>query len=68
MYSLDNIWNGLGAIAVSNSDVKYFFGKITMYPHYNVEARNMILYFMRKYFADKESLVTPIYPLKQMID
>ena len=68
MYSLDNIWNGLGAIAVSHPDVKYFFGKITMYPHYNVEARNMILYFMRKYFADKESLVTPIYPLKQMFD
>lgn len=68
MYSLDNIWNGLGAIAMSHPDVKYFFGKITMYPHYNVEARDMILYFMKKYFADKENLVTPIQPLQQMYD
>ena len=68
MYSLDNIWNGLGAIAMNNPDVKYFFGKITMYPHYNVEARDMILYFMQKYFADKENLVTPIHPLQQMCD
>ena len=68
MYSLDNIWNGLGAIAMNNPDVKYFFGKITMYPHYNIEARDMILYFMQKYFADKENLVTPIHPLQQMCD
>ena len=68
MYSLDNIWNGLGAIAMNHPDVKYFFGKITMYPHYNIEARDMILYFMQKYFADKENLVTPIHPLQQMCD
>jgi hypothetical protein len=68
MYSLDNIWNGLGAIAMNHPDVKYFFGKITMYPHYNVEARDMILFFMRKYFADKDNLVFPIFPLQQKSD
>jgi hypothetical protein len=68
MYSLDNIWNGLGAIAMSHPDVKYFFGKITMYPHYNTEARDIILYFMKKYFADKGNLVSPIFPLKQVFD
>jgi hypothetical protein len=68
MYSLDNIWNGLGAIAMNHPDVKYFFGKITMYPHYNIEARDMILFFMQKYFGDKENLVTPIYPLKQIFN
>ncbi len=59
MYALDNIWNGLGAILVQNPDVKYYFGKITMYPHYNVEARDLILYFLRKYFGDKNNLVYP---------
>jgi len=68
MYSLDNIWNGLGAIALNHPEVKYFFGKITMYPHYNIEARDMILYFMQKYFADKEDLVTPIHALRLMSD
>ncbi len=63
MYALDNIWNGLGAILLQNPDAKYYFGKITMYPHYNSEARDMILYFLRKYFNDKDKLVTPFEPL-----
>jgi len=63
MYALDNIWNGLGAILHINPDVKYYFGKITMYPHYNIEARDMILYFLEKYFGDKNNLVYPFEPL-----
>jgi hypothetical protein len=68
MYSLDNIWNGLGAIVMQHPDVKYFFGKITMYPHFNIEARDMILFFMKKYFGDKDNLVIPIHPLLQKTD
>jgi hypothetical protein len=64
MYALDNIWNGLGAIVVQNPDVKYFFGKITMYPQFNTHARDLILYFMEKYFGDREKLVYPKVPLK----
>lgn len=64
MYSLDNIWDGLGAVILQNPDARYYFGKITMYPDYNQEARDYILYFMRKYFADTEALVTPYVPLK----
>jgi len=63
MYALDNIWNGLGAILNLNPDVKYYFGKITMYPHYNIEARDMILYFLKKYFGDKNNLVYPFEPV-----
>jgi hypothetical protein len=63
MYALDNIWNGLGAILNINPDVKYYFGKITMYPHYNIEARDMILYCLEKYFGDKNNLVYPFDPL-----
>jgi hypothetical protein len=60
MYSLDNLWDGLGAIVVDNPDLKYYFGKITMYPRFNICARDMILYFMIKYFSDKRQLITPI--------
>lgn len=63
MYALDNIWNGLGAILIQNPDVRYYFGKITMYPQFNLEARDMILYFMQKYFGDKSNLV---YPYQQL--
>jgi len=60
MYSLDNLWDGLGAIIVDNPELRYFFGKITMYPHFNILARDLILHFMHKYFPDKEKLVVPI--------
>ena len=63
MYSLDNIWDGLGALVYIYPDLKYFFGKITMYPDYNREARDLILYFMQKYFGDPERLVYPIVPM-----
>jgi hypothetical protein len=64
MYALDNLWDGLGAIIVENPEKKYFFGKVTMYTSYNVNARNHLLYFLEKYFSDKEGLVTPIHPIE----
>lgn len=59
MYSLDNLWDGLGAMIIDNPDVQYFFGKMTMYPEYNRTARDIILYFLNKYFPDGEKLMTP---------
>lgn len=59
IFSLDNLWDGLGAVVLLNPDVKYLFGKVTMYPHYNREGRDLLLYFMNHYFPDNESLVTP---------
>lgn len=63
LFSLDNLWDGLGAVTVKYSDVKYLFGKITMYPHFDSFGRDLILYFMRMYFPDKENLVEPRNPL-----
>lgn len=65
MFALDNIWNGLGAILVQNPETKYYFGKITMYPHYNREARDLILFFLHKYFGDRNNLVYPHIPLQR---
>lgn len=63
LFSLDNLWDGLGAIVVDNPEIKYLFGKVTMYLHYNSEARDMILFFMNYYFPDKENLVRALNPL-----
>jgi hypothetical protein len=64
MYSLDNLWDGLGALVVRNPDIRYFFGKITMYPHFNTRARDLIQYFLRKYFPDPDMLVEPYAPMQ----
>jgi hypothetical protein len=63
MYSLDNIWDGLGAIISGNPDVEYFFGKFTMYTTFNQYARDLLLYFLNHYFPDSDKLVYPINPL-----
>lgn len=68
LYALDNLWDGLGAIYVNNSDYKYFFGKVTMYTTYNPEARNLILYFLKKHFSDRKELIAPFKPLDTGMD
>ena len=63
LFALDNLWDGLGALTVIKPNVKYFFGKMTMYPSYLRHGRDMILYFLKKHFEDKEHLVLPMKPL-----
>ncbi|MBS1651199.1 MAG: GNAT family N-acetyltransferase [Bacteroidetes bacterium] len=68
LFSLDNLWDGLGAIIVDNPSQYYFFGKVTMYTHFNVKARDYILSFMQHYFPDNEKLVQPLHPLRIKTD
>ncbi len=64
MYALDNLWDGIGALIIDNLDVHYLFGKVTMYPHYDSLARDMILFFLQKYFPDPKKLIYPRKPLE----
>jgi len=63
LYALDNLWDGLGALTIVYPQIKYLFGKVTMYPNYNRECRDMLLHFMHKHFPDPDVLVRPIEPL-----
>ncbi len=58
LFSLDNLWDGLGALVVEHPDVEYFFGKVTIYEDYNEQARSTIVTFMNHYFPDPKKLVT----------
>lgn len=64
LFSLDNMWDGLGALTVDFPEAKYFFGKMTMYNSYNRLARNMILNFLQTNFQGEESLVKPFHPVE----
>lgn len=68
IYALDNLWDGLGALTVVHPEIKYLFGKVTMYPGYSRECRDMILYFLNLHFPDPDGLVRPITPLPTDID
>ncbi len=68
IFTLDNLWDGLGAIAIDNPHIKHFFGKVTMYTSYNAEARDAVLHLMNYYFKDPDLLVVPKEPLRELSD
>lgn len=59
LYSLDNLWDGLGCLILEIPETRYFFGKITMYGDLDRKARDLILYFYQKHFPDRDGLVWP---------
>ncbi len=64
VFALDNLWDGLGALTIEHPEIKYMFGKVTMYTSFNRKARDLILYFFSKIFPDPDKLVYPTHPLK----
>lgn len=63
IFALDNLWDGLGALTIKHPEIKYLFGKMTMYTSYPVDCRDLLLCFLHTYFPDHDNLVTPITPL-----
>lgn len=57
LYSLDNLWDGLGSLVDIYPEARYYFGKVTMYPSLERTSRDLILYFIQKHFPDKDNLV-----------
>ena len=64
LFALDNLWDGLGALTIIKPNVRYLFGKMTMYPSYDRKARDMILFFLKKHFGDPDRLILPMKPLE----
>lgn len=68
LFTLDNLWDGLGALTVVYPEIRYLFGKFTMYPEYLRDCRDMLLYFLNTHFPDPDNLVRPFKPLKLTTD
>lgn len=64
IYALDNLWDGLGALTIVYPHIKHLIGKMTMYPSYPTDCRDMLLCFLNIYFPDPDEMVTPIESLK----
>lgn len=76
-FSLDNIWDGLGALVVKYPFLKYYFGRLTFFSNYNSTVRDSIFYFFQKHLKGETSLLqakerlsldTPISYLKKKIN
>jgi len=68
VFALMNIWDGLGSLVIKYPEIKYLFGKVTMYRHYHREARDILLSFMDHYFPNRPDLCTPKERLKAPYD
>lgn len=64
LYALDNLWDGLGALTVVYPQIKYLFGKVTMYPSYGTYCRDLLLGFLLKHFPDPDGLVRPMQAIE----
>ena len=64
IFALDNLWDGLGALTVLHPEIRYLFGKFTMYPSYDRDCRNMLLYFLNRHFPDNDDLARPYFPIR----
>jgi len=63
IFALDNTWDGLGALISNHPEIKYFYGKMTMYKSFNKLARDLVLFFLKKHFPAAKPLMTPRKPL-----
>ena len=68
LYSLDNLWDGIGALVLEFPETRYFLGKITIYDSMDTEARDLMLFFYQKYFPDPDGLMWPFHPTKVQMD
>lgn len=60
IFALDNLFDGIGALMMLyKGRMKYLIGKMTIYPGYPDEARDMILFFLKKYFGSSRRWAVP---------
>ncbi len=57
LFSLDNLWDGLGALTLELENVEYLFGKVTMYQNYQPAARDILLTFLHHFFGQADPWV-----------
>ena len=68
LFTMDNLWDGIAGVLLSNPGVEYFFGKMTIYKSYDKIGRELIMHFLEKHFPDNEGLIRPYKKLKPKTD
>jgi len=59
LFSLDNLWDGIGSMISLYPDTQYLIGKVTIYPQMNEQARCAIIFYLSKFFPDRDNLFIP---------
>ena len=67
LFALDNIWDGIGALVHNNPQLRWMIGKVTIYPNYPVEARELIYAYLNRYHKGEEGLFAPYHPFSYQL-
>lgn len=62
VFSLDNIWDGLGAVLAKHHLSKYFFGRLIIYPSYDPFMRDLLFFFFKKHLCNKNMVLRARHP------
>lgn len=62
LFALDNIWDGIGGLVATSPDVKYLAGKVTIYSSSPEKSRKAMIYYLDRFFGDRENLLTSKRP------
>ena len=62
LFALDNLWDGIGALVASDPSVRYLAGKVTIYSSSPELSRKAMVYYLDKFFGDREGLITSKNP------
>ncbi len=68
LFALDNLWDGLGALTHTIKDARYFIGKVTVYQHFPVVARELIYEYLFRYFPDPDKMIVPKNPVHVSVE
>ena len=60
--SLDYLWYGIGALLRKNPQYRYLFGPVSISDLYSTEAKEILVYFYRRYFDAHEAPATALSP------
>ena len=64
LFALDNIWDGIGALLYNHPEIRYLFGKVTIYPDYNATARELIYNYLDRFHRGDRTLFAPYHEEK----
>lgn len=60
--ALDYLWQGIGAYVAKHPEVKYLLGPVSISNSYTEEAKNLLVYFFKKWFPGDSSLAPHVCP------
>lgn len=62
LFAMEALWRGLVRVVSGLEDVRYLFGKVTVYPHFEAEAYRLLRLFLKRFHPSDAPLLKALEP------